>query len=153
MRAVGVDLGSKRIGLSLSNSEGTIATPYEMVQRSGDLARDHREISKLAHEAGAEILVVGLPLHLDGRMSERAKEALAEAEQLGVTSGLPVETYDERLSTVTAERSIREMNVSPKKRRQIVDKLAAAVLLQAWLDAQHHKGSDPQETKLEDPSE
>ncbi len=136
MRALGVDLGSKRIGLAISNSEGTLATPYDMVERCGNIEADHRKIAALAAEAEVEILVVGLPLHLDGRMSERAKEAVEEANLLAAATGLPVETYDERLSTVTAERSLREMNVSGKKRRAIVDKLAASVLLQAWLDGQ-----------------
>ena len=134
MRAIGLDLGSKRIGVALSTSDGTLATPYEVVQRSGDRQRDHRRIKELAEEAEAEIIVVGLPLHLDGRLSESAKRAIAESEELRVTTGLPVETYDERLTTVTAQRSLQELNLSPAARKRAIDQVAAAVMLQAWLD-------------------
>src|SRR5690606_22762805 len=126
--------GSKRIGVALSTSDGTLATPYEVVQRSGDRQRDHRKIKDLAEEAEAELIVVGLPLHLDGRVSESAKKALAEAEELRVTTGLPVETYDERLTTVTAQRSLQDLNLSPAQRKRAIDQVAAAIMLQAWLD-------------------
>lgn len=134
VRAVGLDLGTSRIGVSLSDSAGTVATPYEVVQRSGDRARDHRRIAELVAEAEAEIVVVGLPLHLDGRVSQSARSALAEAEELRATVGVPVVAYDERLTTVSAARSIREMNLNPQARRRAIDQLAAAVMLQAWLD-------------------
>ena len=134
MRAVGLDLGTKRIGVALSDSAGSLATPYEVIQRSGDRRRDHRRIAELVEEAEAEIVVVGMPLHLDGRMSESARSAVAEAEELRATVGVPVVAYDERLTTVSAARSIREMNLTPDARRRAIDQLAAAVMLQAWLD-------------------
>lgn len=102
--------------------------------RSGDRRRDHRRIAELVAEAEAEIVVVGMPLHLDGRMSPAAKSATAEAEELRATVGVPVVAYDERLTTVSAARSIREMNLTPDARRRVIDQLAAAVMLQAWLD-------------------
>jgi putative Holliday junction resolvase len=135
MRMLGLDLGSKRIGVALSDSAGTVATPYEVVHRSGDRQRDHRTIKALAVEAEVEGLVVGLPLSLDGSMGPAAKAAAAEAIELGATTGLPVETYDERLTTVTAERSLMAQNLDAKARRKVVDKVAAAVILQAWLDS------------------
>ena len=134
MRAIGLDLGSKRIGVALSNSAGTVATPYDLVVRCGDRQREHRQIAALATEAEAEVIVVGMPYHLDGRMSPVAKAAMIEAQELGVATGLPIETYDERLTTVTADRSLTEMNLKADARRRVVDKLAAAVMLQAWLD-------------------
>ncbi len=141
---LGLDLGSKRIGVALSDSAGTVATPYEVVQRSGDRQRDHRAIKALAAEAEAEGLVVGLPLSLDGSMGPAAKAAAAEARELGATTGLPVETYDERLTTVTAERSLLAQNLDAKARRKVVDKVAAAVILQAWLDSR--AAAPPQST-------
>jgi len=135
VRLLGLDLGSKRIGVALSDSGGTVATPYEVVQRCGDRPRDHRAIKALADEAGVEGLVVGLPLSLDGSVGPAARAALAEAAELGAATGLPVETYDERLTTVTAERSLMAQNLDAKARRKVVDKVAAAVILQAWLDS------------------
>lgn len=143
MRAIGLDLGSKRIGVALSNSDGTVATPFEVVQRVGDRAREHRRIAELAAEAEAEVVVVGMPYHLDGRMSPNARAALAEAEELRATIGLPVETYDERLTTVTAQRSLQDMQLSPAARRRAVDRIAAAVMLQAWLD--HRRSTAPED--------
>ena len=135
MRALGVDLGSRRIGVALSDSGGTLATPYETVQRSGDVARDHRRLLELAAEAEVECIVVGLPLSLDGTLGPAAEGVLAEVDQLRRATSLPVETYDERLTTVTADRLLRQGGRKKgKARRQVVDKTAAAVLLQAWLD-------------------
>lgn len=134
MRALGIDLGSKRIGVALSNSAGTMATPYEVVQRSGAPARDHVRIAALAEEAGAECLVVGLPLSLDGSTGAAAQAALAEAEELRAATGLPVELWDERLTTVTADRELMAQSMKADARRRVVDKVAASIMLQAWLD-------------------
>jgi len=135
LRAVGVDLGARRIGIALSDSGGTVATPWTKVERSGDESRDHRRIAELVEEAEAEAVVVGLPLSLDGSIGPAAEGVLAEVERLRVVIDVPVETYDERLTTVTAERALREQGVTAKRRRQVVDQVAASVLLQAWLDA------------------
>ncbi len=140
MRALGVDLGSRRIGVALSNSAGTLATPYDTVERSGDVARDHRRLLELAAEAEVERIVVGLPLSLDGTVGPAAQGVLAEVEQLRSTTSLPVETYDERLTTVTADRLLRQGGRKGRARRKVVDQTAAAVLLQAWLDG---RATDP----------
>ena len=134
-RAIGLDLGSRRIGVSLCDSGGTLATPYEVVRRSGDRARDHREVGRLAEEAGAEVVVVGLPLSLDGTVGPAATAALAEAAELEAAVGLPVVTWDERLSTVEAHHRLRAAGVGGRKGRQVVDQVAATVILQSWLDA------------------
>lgn len=134
MRALGIDLGTKRIGVALANSEGTLATPYEVVARSGDRSRDHCAIAALAEDVGAEALVIGLPLSLDGSVGTAASSALAEAEELAVAVGLPVEMWDERLTTVTAERDLMALDMRAGARRRVVDKVAAAVMLQGWLD-------------------
>ena len=134
MRVIGIDLGSKRIGVAVSDSGGVLASPYEVVVRSGDEQRDHRRLLEIAAEVEAERIVVGLPLSLDGSMGPTAVAYAAEAERLGATTALPVETYDERLTTVTADRSLMERNMKADARRRIIDKVAAAVMLQAWLD-------------------
>jgi putative Holliday junction resolvase len=140
VRALGIDLGSKRIGVAVSDGEGRLATPYEVVPRSGDPARDHRRIAELAEETGAERLVVGLPLSLDGSVGAAAEAAVAEAELLAAATGLPVDTWDERLTTVTADRHLA--GLKGPARRKVIDKVAAAVILQGWLD---HRRPNPAE--------
>lgn len=135
-RTIGLDLGSRRIGVALCDSGGRLATPYEVVARSGDPARDHREIARLVAEAEAVRVVVGLPRALDGTVGIAADGVLAEVAQLRAVLGVPVHTWDERLTTVTANRSLREAGVAGPKRRKVIDQLAAAVILQAWLDAE-----------------
>ena len=130
---LGIDLGSKRIGVAVS--AGSMAMPYEVVQRSGDVSRDHREIARLVTEAEAERVVVGLPLSLDGSMGRAAQAATHEAALLREALPVPVETFDERLTTVSADRDLMAMKMKADARRKVVDKVAAAVMLQAWLDA------------------
>jgi len=102
---------------------------------NGDERQDHRRIADLVAEVEAECVVVGLPLSLDGSIGPAAEKALAEVERLAAVLSVPVETYDERLTTVTAERVLREQGVTGRRRRQVIDQVAASVLLQAWLDA------------------
>ncbi|HMG41456.1 MAG TPA: Holliday junction resolvase RuvX [Acidimicrobiales bacterium] len=135
MRALGLDLGEKRIGVALSDSAGTMATPYELVQRSGSRERDHARIAALAEEAGAELIVVGLPLSLDGSKGPAVQNVEAELAELREHVPLPFETWDERLSTVEATRRLRAAGVRGPRRRQLVDQVAATVILQSWLDA------------------
>jgi putative Holliday junction resolvase len=134
-RAVALDIGTRRIGVALSDSAGTVATPYEVVTRSGDRSRDHRRIAALVEEAGAGIVVVGLPLSLDGSTGPAAQAILAEVAELRAALPVGVVTWDERLSTVEAERSLRAMRVRKGRHRQVVDQVAATVILQSWLDA------------------
>ena len=141
MRALGIDLGTQRIGVALASPEGTLATPYDTVTRSGDRERDHRAIAALAEEAGAVVLVVGLPLSLDGSDGPAAVAARADADELASVTGLPVELWDERLTTVTADRELQAGGLDAKARRRVVDQVAAAVMLQAWLD--HRRTARP----------
>jgi putative Holliday junction resolvase len=136
VRALGIDLGSKRIGIALSNTDGTVATPFEVVARTGDRRRDHAAIKALADEADAVQLVVGLPLKMDGTKGPAALAALAEVDELAADTGLPVATWDERLTTVTADRDLKAQGLKAGARRRVVDKVAATVILQAWLDHQ-----------------
>ena len=125
VRALGVDLGSKRVGIAVSDTSGTIASALTTVHRSKSRRHDHAEIKKLVRDEECELVVVGLPA---------AKAATKEAEQLATVVGVPVEMYDERFTTVTAEAAMREAGLSGQRQRLIVDKMAAAVMLQAWLD-------------------
>ena len=134
MRAVGIDLGDKRIGVAISDSGGSLATPYELVTRTGSRDEDHRRIKAIVEEVEAEILVVGLPLSLDGTEGKAAQGARQEAEAIGQTVSVPIELHDERLTTVEAERILKEQGLDAAERRNVVDKVAAAILLQAWME-------------------
>jgi putative Holliday junction resolvase len=135
VRVVGIDLGSKRIGVAVSDSTGTLASPYAVVPRSGDRAQDHRAIADIVDGAEAERVVVGLPRSLDGSLGPAARAAAAEVDELAAVLSVPVETHDERLTTVTADRSMMERGMNAEARRKVVDMVAAAVMLQAWLDS------------------
>ena len=135
MRALGLDLGSKRIGVAVSDRSGTIASPLTVLARSTSRRVDHDRVAALVREEEAERVVVGLPRSLSGQLGPAARGVLVEAEALATVVGVPVETYDERLSTVAAESALRESGVRGPARRQVVDKVAAAVILQGWLDA------------------
>lgn len=151
MRALGVDLGARRIGVALSDATGTLASPHLVLERTEDLSADHAHLARLVEETGAEVVVVGLPLSLDGSLGPAARGAIEEAELLGKVVDVPVETFDERLTTVTAERHLRAASraragtrtgagggsagAATRARRRVVDQAAAAVMLQSWLDA------------------
>jgi putative pre-16S rRNA nuclease len=135
-RVLGVDLGSRRIGLALSDPSGTLASPLAVLDRTGDRAADHRAIVDAAVEAEATAIVVGLPRSMSGKEGPAARDARVEADELRAVAGdsLPVEMYDERLTTVTAQRSLVEAGVRRDARKRVVDKVAAAVMLQGWLE-------------------
>jgi putative holliday junction resolvase len=135
MRAVGLDLGTRRIGVAMSNSAGTVATPYDVLTRSDDRVDDHGRIAAIVDEAGAGVVVVGLPLSLDGSVGPAARDVLDEADELRVRLPVAVMTWDERLSTVEAQRRLRTAGVKGRKGRRVVDQVAATVILQSWLDA------------------
>ena len=134
-RALGLDLGSKRIGVAVADRTGTIASPLQVLPRSGSVKRDHLAIAELVAEEEAEIVVVGLPLNMNGSSGPAAKAAIDEAAALATVVGVPVVTFDERRTTVTADQAMIEANMRAQARRRIVDKIAAAVMLQNWLDA------------------
>jgi putative Holliday junction resolvase len=138
-RALGVDLGSRRIGLALSDPTRAVASPYDVITRSGDDDHDRRTIIEAARAAGAGVIVVGLPLSLSGELGPAARAALDEAEALRAAAApvdIAVVVHDERLTTVTAERALQEARMKREARRRVVDKVAAAVMLQSWLEAQ-----------------
>ena len=133
-RVVGLDLGARRIGVAVSDPTGTVASPHEVLERTGNREAEHAAIARIVQELGAERVVVGLPLSLSGGSGPAAEAASEEAEALAKVVGVPVETSDERFTTVTAQRSLIEGNVRRRDRKGSVDKVAAAVMLQSWLD-------------------
>ncbi len=139
MRALGLDLGSKRIGVAVSDLSGSLASPLTTVHRSKSRRHDHETIARLVHDEEAEVVVVGLPLSLDGSTGPAARAATKEADQLSSVVSVPVTMYDERFTTVTAERDLRELGLDARRQRAVVDKTAAAVMLQSWLD--HRRAS------------
>jgi putative Holliday junction resolvase len=136
VRALGLDLGSKRIGVALSDRSGTIASPHSVLARSGSVRRDHAAVARLVVEEEAEIVVVGLPMNMNGSLGPAAQAALDEVRRLATVVGVPVVTSDERRTTITADRVMIEAGLRAPERRKHVDKIAAAVILQTWLDGQ-----------------
>ena len=141
MRVIGIDLGSKRIGVAVSDFTGSVASPLTVVRRGKSKRADHDAIARIVREEEAEAVVVGLPLNMDGSRGSAAKAAVAEAEQISTVTGVPAYLHDERLTTVTAERALKEANMRAEDRRNVVDKIAAAVLLQSWLDSRKESGT------------
>lgn len=137
MRALGVDLGSKRIGIAISDSGQSLASPLTVITRSGDTERDHARVGELVEEEEAGIVVIGLPVDLQGNESIAATAVRAEVEQLASALDVPVETWDERMTSAVANKSLAAQGISTKKRRTEIDKFAAAIMLQGWLDARN----------------
>ena len=135
MRVVGIDLGTKRIGVAVSDASGTIASPMTVIRRGGSRAADHAAIAAVVAEYEAVLVVVGLPLTLAGVVGPAARAAIDEAGAIAKVVGVPVETFDERLTTVAADAILMERRMRADARRRLVDKVAAAVMLQSWLDA------------------
>jgi putative Holliday junction resolvase len=138
MRALCLDVGSKTIGLALSDPTGTIAQALEVVRREGHLTDSGTVLSRVVQN-DVEQLVIGLPLELDGREGQRARlvrRFIAVLEQVIAARGLelPIVLWDERFSTAAAERTLLEADVSRSKRKQSIDALAAQFILQGWLD-------------------
>ncbi len=140
MRALGIDLGERRIGLAVCDSAATVATPVETLLRSGDPNQDLQAIAEQVDQWQAEIVVVGLPVSLNGSEGPAAEAARAETARLERYLKVPVVSYDERFTTVIAERSLMAQQLKGPRRRSVVDQVAAAVMLQSWIDAGMPRG-------------
>lgn len=138
-RVLALDLGSKRIGVASSDTTRTLASPVVVLLRRGAAAEDHKAIADIVDEYEADTIVVGLPLSLNGSEGKAAKLIRTEFVQLQALfepKGISVVVHDERFTTTTAHANLKERNLNAAKRRNIVDKVAAAVLLQSWLDGE-----------------
>ena len=133
-RLLGIDLGKKTIGLALSDTLLTIATPYETLKRS-KFSDDAQELQAIAAKEGAGGVVLGLPLNMDGTAGPSAQSARAFARSLTAASALPIALWDERLSTAAVERDMIAADATRKRRAIAVDKVAAAYILQGALEA------------------
>ena len=132
-RVIGLDLGDVRIGVAISDDDRRMAMPLGTVHTGAPA--DLKAIAKLVEEHGATVVVIGLPLSMTGEHGSAAVKAGAFADALRAFLHVPVALHDERLSTVEAERALREAGVGGRERRRLVDRSAATVILQAWLDA------------------
>jgi putative pre-16S rRNA nuclease len=142
-RIAGIDYGTVRIGIALADASGTIASPYETYVRSGEEA-DRRRFRRLAEEEQIVTFVVGLPVHLDGRESQKSGEARRFGAWLAEATGVDVEFFDERFTTQEAEMHLAGAELSKKKRKARLDKLAAQIMLSAYLErlGSHGAGAD-----------
>lgn len=135
MRVLALDLGSKRIGVAVSDDDQRVATPIATITRHRDTPKLHREIADLVTEWEAGLLVLGLPIALDGTIGPAATAVLAERVELAAVVGVPVEVHDERMTTRLADQALRARgDLDNKARKQVIDQMAAAVILQDWLD-------------------
>jgi RNAse H-fold protein YqgF len=133
MRKIGLDIGSVRIGIASSDPLGIIAGGYESYTRKYPEA-DYKYIAEYAKQKVADAIVIGLPYNMDGSEGERVRLTREFAEGLKAHTGVKIDFMDERLTTVQAERMLIEGGVRREKRRQVIDKVAATIILQAYLD-------------------
>jgi len=133
-RIVGLDFGTRRCGVAISDPMQIIASTHEVIE-IGSEKELLRRIREICDEVEAERIVIGLPLNMDGSEGPSALASRAFAEKLVNKTGLPVETWDERLTTKTAEAALIEAGTRREKRKGLVDKLAAQIMLQHYLDS------------------
>lgn len=134
MRIMGLDMGTKNIGVALSDESGTIAQGKEVIRRTSDAAAIAR-ISQILEEFNIKEIVLGLPINMDGTAGERAEDSVKFAEELEQRTGLSVKLWDERLSTKEVEDVMVRASVRRSRRKKLVDKLAAQIILQSYLDS------------------
>ena len=133
-RVLALDFGKKRIGLAISDELGITAQGMETFQRT-NVRSDLDGLAALAAERGVTLLLFGDPLHMSGDASRQGQHTREFAERLGRRTGIPVQFWDERLTSVEANRVLRESGISIEKRAQAVDRLAAVILLESYLDS------------------
>jgi putative Holliday junction resolvase len=138
-RVMALDLGNVRIGIALSDIMGIIASGYETFIRSQNPERDMLALADLAKERNCTTIVIGLPKNMDGTIGEQAKATQAFGEKLKEHTEAKVTFWDERLSTVSAERSLIAADVKRKDRKKVIDKVAATIILQSYLDCRGNK--------------
>ena len=133
-RVLALDLGKRRIGLALSDELGVTAQGLKTLQRT-NIRRDLARLSGLASERNVSLILIGNPLHMSGHEGRQAEHAHEFGARLHAATGLPVEFWDERLTTVEAQRVLLQSGISLEKRAKAVDRLAAVILLESYLDS------------------
>ena len=139
MKIMGIDLGSKTIGVAVSDELAMIAHGVKVIRRVG-INKDIEDIEKLVNEYSVDEIVVGLPINMNGTMGQQAEKVLNFIERLKDKIVIPVNTWDERLSTAAVTRVLIEGGVRRKDRKDVVDKVAAVYILQGYLDSKRLKG-------------
>jgi putative Holliday junction resolvase len=137
MRILGLDVGSKTIGMAVSDELELIANTLFTLQRKG-MEQDLRRLAAVITEQEVGAIVVGLPKNMNGSLGPSAQMVLELVEELKRTVAQPVITWDERLSTVAAEKALLEADMSRKKRKKVIDQVAAVLILQGYLDSRAH---------------
>lgn len=140
MRIMGLDVGDRRIGIAVSDPMGWTAQGHSVLHRTA-LEKDLKTLQELCLELQVEKLVVGFPRNMNGTVGPKAQQIEVFAQQLQTAVNLPVEFWDERLTTKLAERVLIEADVSRHKRRKVIDKMAAISILQGYLDSLNKNGS------------
>lgn len=138
-RVAGIDFGTVRVGIAISDPERKIASPYENYTRRGE-REDARRFRRLVEEETIRLFVVGLPVHLDGRESKKSLEARRFGQWLAETTGVPVQFFDERFSSHQAEETLLAAQMTKKRRKQRLDMLAAQIMLSAFLESSGRAG-------------
>lgn len=138
-RLLGLDLGTKTIGVAVSDVNRTIATPLETIKRT-KFKMDAARLMELARREEACAIILGLPVNLDGGEGPRAQATRAFARNIAAEGAPPIALWDERLSTAAVERAMIDADLSRKRRAALVDKLAAAFILQGALDRMNYRG-------------
>jgi putative Holliday junction resolvase len=147
-RVAGIDYGTVRIGIAISDPERRLASPHENYVRRGP-RQDAEHFRRLVHEEQVKLFVVGLPIHLDGRESPKSHEAREFGVWLAQSTGVPVEFFDERFTSVEAETVLLEAGLSRKRRKKRRDMLAAQIMLSAFLESHARRQLPPD--ALDDP--
>jgi len=133
LRILGIDLGEKRIGISISDELGITAQGLPTINSINE-KEDLKNIKKIIDKYQVEKIILGLPINMNGSLGKQAKKAISFAEKLKSSFQLPVELEDERLSTSEAEKLLIKADRSRKKRKKVIDKMAAIIILQSFLD-------------------
>ena len=135
---MGLDIGDKRIGIAISDGQGQIASPRDTIQRDGQ-GKDIAQLIEIAENENVDEILVGMPYSLDGSTGPQARKVSAFIQGLTERSNIKIKPWDERLSTVAAERAMLEGGLSRARRRRKIDKVAAAYMLQGYLDYRNHR--------------
>ena len=149
MRYMGLDVGDKTIGVAMSDEIGLTANPVTVISRTGSLKREIGEIRRLVQENGIGRIVVGMPFMLDGSVGIQAEKVQAFVEHLRRRITVPVVTWDERLTTAEVERILIASDQSREKRKKVIDKMAAAVILRSYMDREQYQSRREEDDSAE----
>lgn len=140
--ALGLDVGRKRIGVAGCDGTGLIATGLTTIERQS-FQQDVEQLQQIVQERQVKVLIVGLPYTLSGELGFQAKQVQKFASRLAKALALPVEYVDERLTSFQAEQLMQAANQSPSRNKALIDRKAAAIILQQWLDEKRHSSVEP----------